>query len=80
MAYNTRADQKGQFVLANGKSLARVDGVALTTTPTNVTGTYAAVSGNAANIAGTHTGGTGSTAYTIGDIVFALKTAGLIPA
>ena len=80
MAFNTRADQKGQFVLHTvGTGLTRTDQVAITSTPTGVTGTYATGGGTNALVGGTHTGGIGSTAYTIGDIVAALKTNGLIP-
>ena len=39
---------------------------------------YAAGSSTAVTIDGTFTGGTGSTAYTVGDIVAALKTQGFI--
>ena len=81
MAYNTRADQKGQFVIHTvGTGLSRVDSVAITSTPTGVTGTYSTGGGTTALVGGKHTGGTGSTAYTIGDIVAALKGAGIIPA
>ena len=80
MAYNTRADQKGQFVLNSvSTGFSRVDGLAFTSTPTSVTGTYAAHGGTNALVGGTHTGGIGSTAYTIGDLVAALKTLGFIP-
>jgi len=45
---------------------------------TGTTTGFTAGSGTAAKDDSTYTGNTGSTAYTVGDIVKALKTAGLI--
>lgn len=45
---------------------------------TGTTTGFTAGSGTAAKDDSTYTGNTGSTAYTVGDIVNALKTAGLI--
>lgn len=80
MSNNTRADQKGQFVLHTvGAGLSRVDGVAVTTAAVGVTGTYTTGGGTTALVGGKHTGGIGNTACTIGDCVAALKNAGLLP-
>ena len=81
MAYNTRADQKGQFVLNTvGTGFSRVDGVAITSAPTGVTGGFTANTGLPVNSSSTFTGGTGSTVYTIDDIVAQLKGLGFLKA
>lgn len=77
---NLRADQEGWVVVHNGTALSRGDGTNLQTTAHGVTGGYTALAGGGVNAQSTFTGNIGSTAYTITDVVAALKGAGILAA
>jgi len=49
-------------------------------TPTHVSAGFTAGGGTAATSTDTYTGNTGTTAYTVGDLVFILKSNGLLKA
>lgn len=66
--------QDGKVNLAGALVMASVAGASATT------GTFAAVAGTAALSGSTWTGNSGTRAYTVHDIVSALKAAGILPA
>ena len=75
-----RADQEGAVLAVNtsGK-IVRDDGTSIQpAAPAGNTHTPTAGSTTSVFVNTTFDGGTGSTAYTVGDIVLALKTLGLI--
>lgn len=73
-----RADQEQQVLLHNGTAIARADGASIQKTGSAVTSGFTASTGTTVVSGSTFTGGTGSSAYTIGDIVAALKNFGLL--
>lgn len=77
---NLRADQEGWIVLNNGSALSTGAGTNLQTTASGVTGGYTSVGGAAVLAQSTFTGNTGTTAYTITDVVAACKHAGILGA
>ncbi len=77
----TRADQDG-FVLLHDQNnlLVRKDGTKLNSSSTGNIHTKAAGSTTTVFTNTTFDGSTGSTGYTVGDIVLALKNAGILAA
>ena len=75
-----RPDQEGEVVLHNGTNFVRGDGTAVAApAPSGNTHTVAAGATTSVFTNTTFDGGTGSTAYTVGDIVAALKSVKIIP-
>lgn len=76
-----RADQEGlQLFVDPVQGLVRKDGTVLKHSGTGVTAGFTAGTGTAVESGSTFTGNTGSTAYTIGDVVAALKATGILAA
>jgi hypothetical protein len=76
-----RPDQEGEIVLHDGaRRLVREDGIVLQGSSTGNTHAVAAGSTTSVFTNTTFDGSTGATAYTLGDVVKALKGAGVLAA
>jgi hypothetical protein len=75
-----RPDQEGLIVLHDGAKLVREDGTVLQGSSTGNTHAVAAGSTTTVFTNTTFDGSTGATAYTAGDVVKALKAAGVLAA
>jgi hypothetical protein len=75
-----RPDQDGQIVTHDGAKLVRKDGTVLQGSTTGNVHTVAAGATTSVFTNTTFDGSTGSTGYTLGDVVKALKGAGILAA
>jgi hypothetical protein len=75
-----RPDQDGLVILHDGAKLVRKDGTVLQGSTTGNTHAVAAGSTTTVFTNTTFDGSTGATAYTLGDVVKALKGAGILAA
>jgi hypothetical protein len=73
-----RADQEGLELIHDGTQIVRKDGTSLKTSTTGNTHTVAAGSTTTVFTNTTFDGGLGGSAYTVGDVVKALKNAGIL--
>lgn len=73
-----RPDQEGQEVLYDGTKLVRADGTVLQGSSTGNTHTVVTGATTSVYTNTTFDGSTGSTAYSVGDIVKNLKSAGIL--
>jgi hypothetical protein len=75
-----RADQDGQQLFHDNGVLKKKDGTSLQSSGTGNTHTVTAGSTTSVFVNTTFDGSTGSSAYTVGDMVKALKAAGILAA